>query len=136
MVQIHLETTTIQDGKSQDYVLDVDGQLVEIGNTLYLRYKEDNDGKKVPVTIKILPSGDLKITRTAENKSQLLFSQGKRVSAVYRTPYGAVDIETVTPSMEISLFDNPLRGDIKVDYLLYGGSELLGKYNISLQFTV
>ncbi|AQW21716.1 hypothetical protein PL11_007180 [Lentilactobacillus curieae] len=135
-VQIHLRTDILQDGKKANYVFDMEGQLVEIGDAIYIRYDEETDGDPIPVTIKIMNSGDVKITRAGENRSQLMFSEGKRISAVYKTPYGPLDIQTVTPGLEIDLLENPLRGNVDISYLLYAGQELLGKYNISLQFTV
>ncbi|GAY74197.1 DUF1934 domain-containing protein [Lentilactobacillus kosonis] len=135
-VQIHLRTDILQDGKKANYVFDMEGQLVEIGNAIYIRYDEEVAGESIPVTIKITGNGDVKITRSGENRSQLMFSEGKRISAVYKTPYGPLDIQTVTLGLDVELLENPLRGTIEISYLLYAGQEMLGKYNISLQFTV
>ncbi|WP_268913893.1 DUF1934 domain-containing protein [Lentilactobacillus sp. SPB1-3] len=135
-VQIHLRTDILQDGKKSNFVFDMEGQLVEIGNAIYIRYDEEVEGGSIPVTIKINGNGDVKITRSGQNRSQLMFSEGKRISAVYKTPYGPLDIQTVTLGLTAELLENPLRGTIEISYLLYAGQEMLGKYNISLQFTV
>ena len=42
-VGIHLATHTVQDGEASDYVLDVEGQIVQIGETIYLRYREPQE---------------------------------------------------------------------------------------------
>ncbi len=70
---IHLQTVTIQDGEQSDYVLDVEGRLVQIGETLYLRYQEMNEEEDSPatVTLKILPNGDVQLTRNGDNRSRL-----------------------------------------------------------------
>ncbi len=136
-VQVHLETNIVQDDQSSSFVFDVSGQLVQIGESIYIRYNEDSDDQgKVPVTIKIMPNGSVKLTRSASNRLQLIFIKGKRVAARYQTPYGPLDIQTVTPMMEVEIKNYPLRGRLDIDYLLYAGSDLLGKYNIRLQFTV
>ncbi|MBU9788647.1 DUF1934 domain-containing protein [Lentilactobacillus sp. IMAU92037] len=135
-VQIHLETNIVQSGEESNFVFDVTGQLVQVGTSIYIRYTEDAEEGPVPVTIKIMDNGDIKLTRSATNRLQLLFSQGKRVAARYRTPYGLLDVQTVTSALDAEILDQPLRGKVGIDYLLYAGNELLGKYNIRLQFTI
>ncbi len=135
-VQVHLETNIVQNGETSDFVFDVTGQLVRVGSSIYIRYREENDGGDVPVTIKIMDSGDVKLTRSGENRLQLLFSPGKRVAARYRTPYGPLEIQTVTSSLDVEILSHPFRGNVAIDYLLYAGNDLLGKYNIRLQFTI
>ncbi|MCY9807556.1 DUF1934 domain-containing protein [Lentilactobacillus senioris] len=135
-VQIHLETMMKNAEDSNSFVFDLTGQLVQIGETIYIRYVELGEEGEVPVTVKIMPNGDVRLTRAAGSRLQLLFSPGKRVTAHYKTPYGLMDIDTVTPNMDINISDGPLRGNLAIDYLLYAGEELLGKYNIRLQFTI
>nr|WP_034526555.1 DUF1934 domain-containing protein [Secundilactobacillus oryzae] len=135
---IHLQTVTIQDGEQSDYVLDVEGRLVQIGETLYLRYQEMNEEEDSPatVTLKILPNGDVQLTRNGDNRSRLFFSDGKRVQAQYKTPYGLLAIDTVTPSLKLQFNDTPFGGSVSIDYFLYAGEELLSEHKIRLQFTV
>ncbi|KRK88118.1 DUF1934 domain-containing protein [Lentilactobacillus sunkii] len=135
-VQIHLETNILQEGQKSNFVFDVTGQLVRVGTSLYIRYEEEADDKNIPVTIKISDNGNVQLTRSGENRLQLLFSEGKRIAARYRTPYGLMDIQTVTSALDMEILDAPLRGNIGIDYLLYAGDALLGKYNIRLQFTI
>ena len=65
-IAIHLETVTVQEGTRQDFVFDVAGQIVKIGDTLYIRYKEEatDSTEEIPVTIKILPDGSIQLIRT------------------------------------------------------------------------
>ena len=135
-VQIHLVTNILQECQKSNFVFDVSGQLVSVGTNIYIRYQEETDKGNVPVTIKITDNGNVKLTRSGENRLQLLFSEGKRIAARYRTPYGLMDIQTVTSALDMEILDAPLRGSIGIDYLLYAGDALLGKYNIRLQFTI
>ncbi|MTV82954.1 DUF1934 domain-containing protein [Secundilactobacillus folii] len=138
-VGIHLTTHTVQDGQSSDYALDVEGQIVQIGETIYLRYQEpetDDENGSVPVTMKFLPNGDVALTRSGENHLRMHFSAGKRIRATYRTPYGLIPIETVTPQLRVGFHERPFGGSAAIDYLLYAGEQLLGNYEIRLQFTV
>ncbi|MFB9770692.1 DUF1934 domain-containing protein [Lactiplantibacillus modestisalitolerans] len=136
-VAIHLETRAVQDGEAADYALDVDGQLVQMGSAFYLRYKEVSDDQPdpIPVTIKLAANGDVVLTRSAENRLRLHFSNGKRVRAHYQTPMGILPVETVTPMLQVRLRERPFSGAVNVDYDLYAGEQLLGNYKLRLQFT-
>lgn len=136
-VAIHLETRARQDGETANYALDVDGQLVQMGDVFYLRYKEVSDEapEPIPVTIKLAANGDVVLTRNAENRLRLHFSNGKRIRAHYQTPMGLLPVETVTPMLRVRLREHPFSGEVNVDYDLYAGEQLLGNYQLRLQFT-
>ena len=136
-VAIHLETQARQDDDTANYALDVDGQLVQMGDAFYLRYKEVNDDapEPIPVTIKLAANGDVVLTRSAENRLRLHFSNGKRVRTHYQTPMGMLPVETVTPMLRVRLRERPFSGEVNVDYDLYAGEQLLGNYKLRLQFT-
>ncbi|HIW71394.1 MAG TPA: DUF1934 domain-containing protein [Candidatus Levilactobacillus faecigallinarum] len=136
-VAIHLETHIKQDDDVSDYRLDVDGQLVQMGDNLYLRYLEPNQEthEQTPVTMKFTPNGGVHLTRNGDTELRLHFISGKRITARYRTPYGVMPIETVTPLLETNFQERPFSGHVKIDYLLYAGEELVGNYKIRLQFT-
>ena len=136
-VAIHLETHIKQNDDVSDYRLDADGQLVQMGDNLYLRYLEPNEEtqEQTPVTMKFTPDGAVHLTRNGEAELRLHFISGKRVTARYQTPYGIMPIETVTPLLETSFQERPFSGNVKIDYLLYAGDKLVGNYKIRLQFT-
>lgn len=73
-VQIHLETNILQEGQRSNFVFDVVGQLVRVGTSIYIRYNEDADEGPVPVTIKISDDGNIKLTRSGENRLQLILA--------------------------------------------------------------
>lgn len=136
-VQIHLETTIKQDQSNEHFVFDTVGQLVEIGDNIYIRYVEENqDEGDIPVTLKIMKDGSVKITRSSQSRLQLVLQNQLKVSSQYKTPYGILGIDTLTTNLDIKILENPLRGNVNADYMLYNGQELLGNYNIRLQFTI
>ncbi|GLB47223.1 hypothetical protein WR164_12020 [Philodulcilactobacillus myokoensis] len=136
-VEIHLETHITQNDNVSSYVFDLNGQVIKMGNAVYIRYMEDDNknGHPVPVTMKINNEGNIRLTRSGENKMQMYFAEGKRIEARYRTPYGILPIETETPNLNVQYRDLPFRGNIKIDYNLLVGAKLLGQYKIRLQFT-
>ncbi|KRL06214.1 DUF1934 domain-containing protein [Liquorilactobacillus oeni] len=136
-VLIHLKTRHSQDGEVDEYEKEFQGQIFQIGDSLYLRYNEEKYEDGATVTFKIFgDSNNVQLTRKKEDsRMQLFFGDSQRISATYRTPYGDIPIETVTPDLTISLKENPLAGKININYLLYSGGQLLGEYKIRLQFT-
>ncbi|KRN27297.1 DUF1934 domain-containing protein [Liquorilactobacillus mali] len=135
-ILITLQTFTKQDNEVIKYDRKFEGQLFQMGNSIYLRYTEDDNQETAVVTFKINNDGGIQLTRKSkEMRMQLFFENNKRVSATYRTPYGEIPIETVTPSLSVNINDFPLAGAVHVDYLLYSGGKLLGEYKIRLQFT-
>ncbi|KRN27893.1 hypothetical protein IV38_GL001732 [Lactobacillus selangorensis] len=139
-IAIHLETHVTQNGETEKHVFDEKGQLVQIGQSLYIRYKEtsEDDGSLIPVTLKIEQNGDIQLSRGDTNGSthmKLFFAQGKKVLTRYRTPYGIIPVETVTPNMRIRIKNQPVSGEIYVEYQLFAEGQHLGDYQLSLIFT-
>ncbi|MCC7667014.1 DUF1934 domain-containing protein [Liquorilactobacillus satsumensis] len=134
-VLIYLKTRHNQDGETVEYEKEFQGQIFQMGSSLYLRYNEETDEQST-VTFKVFENGNVQLTRKNEDlRMQLFFGDNRRISATYRTPYGDIPIETVTPDLTVRLSEAPLAGKINIDYLLYSGGQLLGEYKIRLHFT-
>jgi uncharacterized beta-barrel protein YwiB (DUF1934 family) len=135
-ILIHLLTQREQNGEVSQYEKKFSGRIFQMGSSIYLRYVETKEPKETTVTFKITEDSSIHLTRKQNDlKLQLFFKDNHRISATYQTPYGLLPIETVTPSLRVILNEFPLAGNISVDYLLYNGQDLLGKYKIRLQFT-
>ena len=53
--------------ETENFLFDLQGQAVKIGDTLYIRYKEiQPDGTDVPVTMKIMPDGLIQLIRSGK----------------------------------------------------------------------
>lgn len=135
-VSIKLTTKVRQQGEVEDFYFDLQGQIVQVGATLYLRYKElQEDGQEIPVTIKIMPDGSVQLTRAGEMRMRLKFDYQKKNETHYNTPYGMMFFSTYTNDLRVSLKDRPVSGRVYVDYDLYMADERIGEYTISLDFT-
>lgn len=135
-IAIHLETQMTQQGQNEKFVLDVPGQLVKIGTTIYIRYAEIAEtGEKIPVTVKIQPEGPVQIMRGKETHSRLKFLYETTLSMPYPTPYGVFTIESFTKNLHFSLKDKPFSGTLMLDYDLFLQNEKLGSYEMRLSFT-
>ena len=136
-VSIQLKTIVQQGNEQKDFFFDLEGQLVKMGDTLYIRYKEEllEDTEPTPVTIKIEPDGHVQLIRTGELRMRLRFGYQEKLDTSYRTPYGLLQISTFTHNLRVSLKDQPMSGKILVDYDLYSQTERIGEYHLELEFT-
>lgn len=135
-VSIQLKTEVKQGGEKKDFFFDLTGQIVKIGDTLYIRYKEVlEEGQETPVTIKVEPDGKIQLIRSGELRMRLKFGYRERLETTYRTPYGLFEITTFTHNLRFSLKDQPVSGSIVIDYDLYSQSERVGEYHLELEFT-
>jgi len=137
-IAIHLETVTVQEDTRQDFVIDVDGQIVKIGDTLYIRYKEEatDATEEIPVTIKILPDGSIQLIRAGEMRLRLKFTYKERNESQYKAPFGMLFFSTYTHNLHVSLTDKPIAGAVSLLYDLYMAEQKIGEYSLSLTFTV
>ena len=95
-VSIQLKTIVQQGNEQKDFFFDLEGQLVKMGDTLYIRYKEEllEDTEPTPVTIKIEPDGHVQLIRAGELRMRLRFGYQEKLDTSYRTPYGLLQIST------------------------------------------
>ncbi|KRM71269.1 DUF1934 domain-containing protein [Lacticaseibacillus brantae] len=138
-VQIHLETFVTQEGETEQNIFDEPGTVVQLGDALYIRYQETNDetGESMPVTLKIKSSDDVSLSRgSSEGDTQLKlhFVNERRIVTRYRTPYGIIPVETATPRIDMQLRDNPLGGEVYIEYQLFANNDLVGNYRLRLIF--
>ncbi|MDT2809979.1 DUF1934 domain-containing protein [Enterococcus asini] len=135
-VSIKLATKVTQQQNTEDFYFELAGQLVTIGDTLYIRYQEvQEDGQKIPVTIKIMPDGAVQLTRSGDMRMRLKFIYREMVNTSYNTPYGTMLFSTYTKNLRVSLKDRPASGKIVIEYDLYMADEQIGNYQINLDFT-
>lgn len=136
-IALQLKTEVQQEGETKEFFYELPGQLVRIGDTLYLRYLENLEGQTeaVPVTIKLQPDGRVQIIRSGENRMRLKFGYQEQNSTSYRTPMGLLPIETFTDELRVSLKERPWSGMIQIHYRLFVRQVKLGNYRLKLNFT-
>lgn len=134
-VQVQLTTRIDQDGTVEEHQFQETGELIQKGDTVYLRYQEHQaDQSLVPVTFKI-QTDQLLLTRgSAELRSQLQFQAQQTTTGQYQTPYGNLAMTTQTSDYQVRLDLPHLTGSVAVDYQLFNGANLLGKYELRLIF--
>lgn len=134
--KIKVQTKVTQNNETEDFVFDLPGQVIQMGDTLYIRYKEiQPDGVEVPVTVKVTPDSQVQLIRSGESRMRMRFAYREKMETNYRTPYGMFVITTYAQHLHISLKDRPFSGNITIDYALYMKEEKVGDYQLVLEFT-
>ena len=136
-VIIKVKTEVYQEGDFREFMIEEEGQIVRIGDVLYIRYNEFLEGveTKIPVTMKILADGSVQLIRAGEVRMKLKFDYQQFNETNYNTPFGMMWIKTFTNNIRVSLKDRPYSGQVAIDYDLYGGEEKIGVYHVELSFT-
>ena len=137
-VKLHLETQITQDGQVESHVFDETGQLVKMGETLYLRYIEHVGQQAVAVRFKIDPVGHVQLSRGAakdETQLQLYFREAEQMVSIYQTQYGRMPVVTTTNQLALTLKDQPLSGELTNQYQLEISQQMVGDYKLRLIFT-
>lgn len=133
-VKVHLTTTITQDGHSQSFHFDEEGQLVRFNeHQHYLRYTEHQHGIATPVQFKLLEDA-LQLTREGEPKTDLTFDANKTTASQYQTQYGQIDLEVVTKQLAKEIDWEGHLGSLNVAYQLHSQGMLVGDYELALQF--
>jgi uncharacterized beta-barrel protein YwiB (DUF1934 family) len=135
-VAIRLKTEVTQNNELQEFLFELSGQVVKMGDTLYIRYKEvQEDQSEVPVTMKLSPDGTIQLIRSGEMRLRLKFVYREKADTSYQTPYGVMFFSTYTNNLHFSLKDQPTSGKVSIDYYLFTAGDKIGEYKLSLEFT-
>lgn len=132
-IEFQLETLVKQEGEQESFLYEGMGQIVEMGNWLYLRYIEAETA--VPVTFKLSREGKVTIIRRMEQTSRMTFDAEGKGMAMLPTPAGLMEIETITHEMLLEFKEKPFAGKVTLHYELQMNEQKLGDYRIELQFT-
>ena len=84
----------------EEMELTVHGKLYFRGGSVFISYEESamTGMENTRTTLKVEP-GRVEIIRTGKNHSRLCFQEGLRHESPYRTPYGLLQLATVTHSL-------------------------------------
>lgn len=130
--------------KGQDEEEDVlefmtEGQLCEKGDSLYLLYEESEFSGMEGCTTSLKITGDkVRMKRYGHSlpiDTVIEFEEGKRFEGYYDTPYGAIEMEVLTNTIENSISSSEdKKGVLAIDYhiSLRGMSEGRSKLNIEV----
>lgn len=132
-VTVKLQTSILQNDETEQFKFNETGQLVQMKDVYYLRYQEG--AQKIPVTFKFDQSGTVLLTRNASNRTRFCFQANHTFATHYQSEYGLIkmDVKTIRLLQETDFTAG--HGKVAIDYELWAQAQLIGKYQIRLQFS-
>lgn len=131
-VTLKLTTVIRQEGDEETFTFEEYGTITPMGDTLYLRYIENQAGLETPVTFKMTPAGEVSLKRSGQSDVRLQFAPDATIPTRYVTPQGSMSIDVRTNDLKTVLDED--FGHVNVAYSLLAGETLLGDYSLELHF--
>lgn len=122
-----------QDGQQETFQFEEAGEFINLNGKYYLRYLEHQNGAVTPVRFR-LDDGAVSLHRQGATETWLDFDQHRSTITRYRTEYGMMQLRVVTSRLERFLDPLVPVGRLAVDYELHVGSQIIGSYQLELQF--
>lgn len=132
-VEIHLKTKIRQENDLEEFEFHTNGQLFLKNNALYLRYTEVIENQKTQIMFKF-EENRVRMNRSGDILTKFSFVKSQRIPALYQTPTGQMQLETLTTLMALNIDHEETHGEVAIDYVLYAMQQIVGQYEIRLQF--
>lgn len=132
---VHVELTTVmgQDGQQERFHFAEEGQFVDLNGSYYLRYQEHQQGQATPVQFR-LDNQELHLRRSGVRETVFTFLNQQTTKARYQTEYGKIDLEVTTNRLLVDFDPAAARGSVDLEYQLVSSGQLIGTYQLQLQF--
>ena len=113
-VKVSLKTKMTQDGKSDHYHFEEDGQFVTLENGQhYLRYVEHQGSQATPVQFRLAPD-EIHLIRNGAQKTHFRFANGSEHLTHYQTEYGRIALRVVTNRLAADLNLAAVAGHVEI----------------------
>ena len=130
-VDINVAGIHIRDGNEEERIDTSSGGIYEVmtDGSVCVEYEEVQDmgGQRIKVSNKVTVPSDLKsveIVRTGAMNSKMVFGS-EEYTMDYNTPYGSMQMEVITKSLDFKNEENGLIGEISAEYIIKAGDEIL-----------
>ncbi|MCD7135319.1 DUF1934 domain-containing protein [Limosilactobacillus rudii] len=122
-----------QDGQQEHFDFVEAGSFVEINGKYYLRYLEHQDGQETPVQIKF-EDELVRLRRRGSSETNLFLDPRQETVMRYRTQYGILNLNVVTEHLEKEVDVQQPAGQVSIKYQLKQAGQIIGSYQLELQF--
>ena len=134
-VQIRLHSSIKHPGQDKEtHELEATGRYIEKSNSMYLKYEEEQNGRKIQTTIKMDDSEAL-IMRSGAIKMRLPFDTERTRPGEYGN--GPASMKLLVKTNRLEFAEQAERGDgrFNVAYELHAEGSLLGAYEITITYS-
>lgn len=122
-----------QDGQQDQYQFEEQGQFVELNGKYYLRYQEHQGATVTPVQFRF-GTDYLHLRRSGIRETNFELQLSAPTKTRYRTEYGVIGMMVTTNRLEVDFDPQDANGSIDLEYQLTANGQLLGTYQVQLQF--
>lgn len=138
-IKLTIQNKITQENDSENFSLQTLGEMYYIGESCFITYEALNDSTegaiKMNVRIKISEEGQLLVNReNAQTRMQLPLVLNKDTLAYYRM----AGVNQIEMTSRLVFFDfgqtEELVGYLNCEYHLFTGDQLLGEYQLKLQY--
>lgn len=135
-IKVLITNQTKQQGEIEEFKEEITGKYYVKNENIFIRYQENS---KASVTFKVMADGKVQLTRQGNgNQLRLIFGKDFSFETNYQTAYGMIPLMARTVSLDVTLNHDQTApaGTIAIDYQLYSQNNLVGEYQLRLQFNV
>lgn len=132
-ITVKLATTITQDGEQESFRFTEAGTFVEMNGKYYLRYLEHQEGQETPVQIKF-EDQLIRLRRQGAVETNLFLDPQQETVLRYQTEYGVVKMKVTTEYLDQQLDVDQPSGHVVVKYQLHHAGQIMGTYQLELQF--
>ena len=130
-VEINVAGIHIRDGNEEEridtssrgvYEVRADGSVIIVYDEI-----QDMGGQRIKISNTVTVPTDLKsveVVRTGAMNSKMIFGPDEYVMD-YKTPYGSMQMEVVTKSLDFKNEDSGIIREISAEYIIKSGNEVL-----------
>lgn len=122
-----------QDGQSESFSFAEDGEFINLNGKYYLRYLEHQQGVATPVQFR-LDDGEVHLHRQGTTETRFVFDLAQPTISRYQTEYGIMHLHVITTKLERDIDPDKPAGKLAVSYQLQAGGQVVGSYQLQLQF--
>ncbi|MFP3726284.1 DUF1934 domain-containing protein [Priestia filamentosa] len=120
----------IRDGARKEIVkTNSKGLLYEKGDSIYIKYDEEQDGEEIRTLLKI-GKVEVLLNRSGAVTMKQTFKKQQKTEGSYKSPYGIFHVLTETHNIEYQQFKTKVR--LFLSYDLYLQGEKAGKYALTV----
>ena len=130
-VDINVAGIHIRDGNEEERIDTSSGGIYEVmtDGSVCVEYEEVQDmgGQRIKISNKVTVPSYLKsveIVRMGAMNSKMVFGS-EEYTMDYNTPYGSMQMEVITKSLDFKNEENGLIGEISAEYIIKAGDEIL-----------
>lgn len=105
---------------------------MELNGKYYLRYIEHQNGQATPVQFRL--DDQVHLHRNGELTTLLDFDLAAPTYTRYRTQYGVIRLEVLTSRLEKEIDPGIPAGQLHLEYALKTAGQIVGSYQLQLQF--